>query len=397
MAPGTPGFTFVLSMAMAVTALSIDTVLPAFPEIREYLDLPADSTSVAALVTAFLIGSGLGLIPAGLLADRYGRRPVMWGGLLIFSIGAAAAALAPTLELMLAARVLWGLGAAGPRVAALAMVRDAYEGEQMARQMSLIMAVFILVPTVAPAIGAGLLAIGPWQLVFWLCALAGVAVFALSTRLPATMPPGERRALTANEILASWRVVLTTPGTLAYLVALTALFASFISYLASSEIIYDEVFGLADWFPVIFGALALLIGAMMLINGRLVERVGLERMINRLLVLQLGASAALVALALLTDGTPPFWAFIGAFSIVAGVQTVLTPNLNSAAMRPLAHVAGSGAALLGMIPMIIGSLLGSLIDRAYNGTITPMSIGFLVAGSVAMIASRAVPAVRART
>jgi DHA1 family bicyclomycin/chloramphenicol resistance-like MFS transporter len=191
--------------------------------------------------------------------------------------------------------------------------------------------------------------------------------------------------------------VITTPGTLSYLVALTALFGAFISYLASSEIIFDEVFGLADWFPVIFGVMALLIGAMMLVNGRFVERVGLERLIMSLLVVQLIASVALVALSLATGGTPPFWAFIVVFAIVAGVQTVLTPNINSAAMRPLAHVAGSAAALLGMIPMIIGSVLGSFIDRAFNGTVTPLSIGFLCAGAIALIATRMVPPVTAPT
>ena len=154
-------FTFVLAMGMAVTALGIDSVLPAFPEIREAMGLDEDATEVAGLITFFLIGSSAGLLPAGLLADRYGRRSVMLGGLVLYVAGALGALLAPTLPLMFAARFVWGLGSAGPRVAAMAMIRDAYEGDEMAKQMSFMMAVFILVPTFAPAVASGLLRARP--------------------------------------------------------------------------------------------------------------------------------------------------------------------------------------------------------------------------------------------
>jgi DHA1 family bicyclomycin/chloramphenicol resistance-like MFS transporter len=298
------------------------------------------------------------------------------------------AALAPSLGLMLIARFVWGLGAAGPRVAAVAMVRDAYEGERMARQMSNMMAVFLVVPTLAPSLGAGLVVIGPWQLVFWVCLAASVAVFGLSIRLPATLPATERRSLSAGEVWRSIRVVFSTPGTTAYLVAMTALFASFISYLASSEIIVDEVFGLASWFPLIFGGLAVAMGLTMIANGRVVERVGLEHMLKRLVALQIVASLVLLVVAMVTGGTPPFALFITVFVVVLGSNTALTPNLNSAAMRPLGHVAGTAAALLGMVPMVVGSLLGSLIDRTFDGTITPIALAFTVGAIVALVATR---------
>ena len=156
--PGTTAFTLLLSSAMAMTALGIDTMLPAFDDIREQHGLASDATQVAGLVTAFIAGFGIGQLPAGILADRYGRRPVLWGGLVVYVVGCAAAALAPSLGLMIAARFLWGLGAAGPRVAVTAMVRDSYSGAAMARQMSSIMAIFLIVPMIAPSIGAGLVA-----------------------------------------------------------------------------------------------------------------------------------------------------------------------------------------------------------------------------------------------
>jgi DHA1 family bicyclomycin/chloramphenicol resistance-like MFS transporter len=386
--PGTRAFTVVLSLAMATTALSIDSLLPAFGDIRRHLGLADDSTAVAGLITAFIIGNSLGLLPAGLLADRVGRRPVMWGGFALFILGAVGAALAPTLWLMLVSRFVWGLGAAGPRVAALAMVRDVAEGEQMARQMSAIMAIFILVPAFAPTISTGLLAIGPWQLVFWMCAVAAAAVVGLSFRLPATLPTTDRQPFRAGDVGRSCRAVLSTPGTVGYLVALSALFAAFLSYLGSSEIILDEVFGLGTWFPVVFGVLALTMGAGMFVNGRIVERVGLDRLVRRLHVGYVTAAVGLLGVTVIADGTPPFVLFAPLLAGVLVCHGVLIPNVNSAAMRPLADVAGTGAALLGMIPGVLGAIVGNAIDRAFDGTVTPFSIGFVGSGAVAMVATR---------
>jgi MFS transporter, DHA1 family, multidrug resistance protein len=380
---GSGMFTFVLAMGMAVTALGIDSVLPAFPDIRAALGLPADSTEVAGLVTFFLIGSSAGLLPAGVLADRYGRRSVMFGGLVLYVAGALAALLAPTLSVMFAARFVWGLGSAGPRVAAMAMIRDAYDGERMAKQMSFMMAVFILVPTFAPAVSSGLLRIGPWQLVFWLCAIAGAALLVVSIRLPETLAPADRLALSSREVWRSCRTVLVTPGTYGYLVSLTALFGVFLSYIASSEIILDEVFGLSGWFPLFFGVMSLVMGAGMYLNGRLVERIGLDRLSGRVFVANLGAVLLLLAVALATDGTPPFWLFMVALAPVLFTVQMLQPNLTSAPMRPLAHVAGTAAAIVGMVPGVFGAIIGAIIDRQFDGTITPLAIGFVVCNSIA--------------
>ena len=180
---GSRTFTFVLAMGMAVTALASTACCRRSPTFAQRMGLDADATEVAGLVTFFLMGSSAGLLPAGVLADRYGRRSVMLGGLVLYVAGASAAVMAPTLPVMFAARFVWGLGSAGPRVAAMAMIRDAYDGDRMAKQMSFMMAVFILVPTFAPAVSSGLLRLGPWQIVFWLCAVAGTALLVLAFRL----------------------------------------------------------------------------------------------------------------------------------------------------------------------------------------------------------------------
>ena len=386
--PGSRAFIGVLAMCMAVTALAIDSVLPAFPEIRRALDLEEGATAVTGLITFFFIGSSLGLLPAGLLADRFGRRPVMWGGLALYVVGAIGSILAPSLGVMFVARFVWGLGSAGPRVAATAMVRDSYSGEQMAKQMSLIMAVFILVPTFAPALAAGILLVAPWQVVFWMCAAVAVVVALSVSQLPETLTAEGRRTLGGKDLWRSCRSVLATPGTMGYLLSLTALFGVFMSYLASSEIVLDQVFGLGSWFPVFFGAIAVTMGGAMFLNGRFVERLGLKRIIALCFGANLAAASCLVVVALVTSGTPPFWLYVVLLGTVLFFQQMLIPNLNAAAMEPLGGVAGTGAAILGMVPGVVGSVIGGLIDRQFDGTITPLAFGFVISSGVAMGAWR---------
>lgn len=385
--PGSAAFTIVLSMAMGMTALAIDSILPAFDAIGEDFGLASDSTDLTLLVSAFMIGLGLGQIPAGLLADRFGRRPVLWGGVVLYIVGAAGMIFAPSLELMIAARFVWGLGGAGPRVAVTAMVRDSFQGEAMAKQMSTIMAVFLLVPMFAPSAGAALVAVGSWHLTAWMCAALGILVFIVSWRLPATLPVEQRRLLSRTEVLASWKYVLSAPGVKPYLLGLTVATGAFLSYLASSENIFDVVFGLGDWFPVIFGVMALGLAGGAIGNGRVVERVGLDRMLAGTTAVYMASSALMVAISLF-DGTPPFALFAPVLlvAMMSGQLTLI--NGNTAAMIPLGKVAGSGAALLGMVPMVGGSILGSIVDRQFDGTITPLSVAFLIGSTVVLVSVR---------
>ena len=386
--PGSVGFTLVMSTAMAMTALAIDSMLPAFDAIRSDLGLEPGATDVAVLVTVFMVGFGLGQLPAGLLADRFGRRPVLWGGVAIYIVGAIGTTLAPTLLTMALARFVWGVGAAGPRVAVTAMIRDAFEGEQMARQMSNIMAIFLLVPMIAPSAGAAMVALGSWRYTVWMCVAVGLVVLVLSSRLPSTLPPDKRRSLNGREIVRSWQIVLTTPGTVAYMVSITLSTSVFLSYLASSENLFDTVFGLGAWFPVIFGAMAVGLALGAILNGRIVERVGLDRMLLVTSGSFVVASVLMFGVALATDGVPEFAMFAPVILLALMAVQMTTINANTAAMIPLGRVAGSGAAILGMVPLVVGSILGSLIDRQFDGTVMPLSTAFLVASLLAFVAMR---------
>lgn len=373
---------------MAMTALAIDSLLPAFDDIRARYGLASDATEVSLLVMAFILGLGVGQLPAGLLADRYGRRQVLWAGVAVYIAGAVAALLAPTLWWMIAARFLWGVGTAGPRVAVTAIVRDSYEGDAMARQMSTIMAVFLMVPMVAPSIGAGLNALGPWQLTIWLCIALAALIFTLSQFLPATMPAGTRQQLSAHDVWASWKVVVTTPGTIGYTLAVVLMTASFISYIASSENIVDEVFGLKTWFAAIFGVSSLGLALANLANGRIVGALGLRRLLTVVPVAQVAVTAAMLVVALATGGTPPFALFLPLIMLTLMTQQVTMVNANSAAMLPLGKVAGSGAAIIGAAPQVFGALAGSQIDAQFDGTVTPLAIAFLVTAALAWASIR---------
>ena len=330
-----------------------------------------------------------------MLADRFGRRPVMRGGLALYIVGEIASIMAPSLTVMFIARFVWGLGSAGQRVAAMAMVRVGYEGEQMAKQMSLIMAVFIIVPTFAPALAAGVLVFGPWQAVFWLCAIVALVVAGAVSMLPETLVPEERRSLHVGPVGRSIRTVLVTPGSGWYLVALTSLFAAFLSYLASSEIILDQVFGLEEWFPLFFGAIALVMGGSMYVNGRYVERVGLATIIRFGFAANLAAAVVLLAVSVATSGRPSFWVFAPMLAAVLFFLQMVIPNLNAEAMRPLGAVAGTAAAVFGMVPGVLGAVIGGLIDRQVDGSITPLSIAFVIASLAAGFAWRRASAANA--
>ncbi|HDL41556.1 MAG TPA: MFS transporter, partial [Actinobacteria bacterium] len=203
-APSTMGrreFTVLMSMTMALTALSIDIMLPAFPLIRQSFGLDTTSTDVAGIITVFFVGLAVAQLFYGPLADRFGRKPVLYGGYVVFLAGVTLSIIAPTLPWLLAARFLWGVGAAGARVIALSIVRDQFEGEAMAKTMSFIMAIFIMVPVVAPAIGAAIIAVAPWRTLFWFVGGFAGVVALWARRLPETLKPEDRLELSFRRIL----------------------------------------------------------------------------------------------------------------------------------------------------------------------------------------------------
>ncbi len=366
-----------LSATMALMALAIDMILPALDDMRESFGLAPDDNRVAQVITVFFFGLAIAQLVFGPLADRYGRLRTIYVGIAIYVVGAVASALAPTLELLLASRFLWAFGAAAARVAATAMVRDRFEGTAMARALSEIMAVFVMVPVFAPALGAGVNAVLPWQAIFWFCAVWALMIVLWSLRIPETLAPENRQELEWRSMAATARRVVTTRSTIGYTLATVFVQGVFTAYLASSELIFGEILGRGDQFPFIFGAIAVLFAVGALVNGQIVERFGIMPVVWGGLVMWLAGSGVLLALATGAGGRPNFWAFTPALAIMLSSFMAVMPNLNSAAMLPMGDIAGAASSLTSAIRLGGGAVLGAIVAAQVDTTVTPFVV-FLV-------------------
>ncbi len=371
---------------MSLTALSIDTMLPALPAIAG--DLGATRPNAGQFViTALFLGFGIGQLVVGPLSDRLGRRPTMHAGLLLFMAGCLVSVFAPSFEAMIAGRVVQGIGVAAPRVVTIAMVRDQYEGREMARLMSFVMAVFILVPTVAPALGQGILWLGGWRGIF--LTFIVMALFALvwfGRRQPETLPPERRRPFSVRGVGRGFFEVLRIRRALGYTLATGFVFTPFIAYLSSAQQLFQEGYRTGTLFPLWFGLLALALGVASLLNGRLVMRHGMHR-ITRLatLAITLASIAALVPTHA-HDGLPPFGLFMAyLLAVFFGIGLVFG-NLNALAMAPLGHLAGVGAAVVGSLSVLISVPLGALIGQSFDGTMYAQTGAFAVFGAATFLA-----------
>ena len=383
--PGHKEMTALLALSMALTALGIDLMLPAFGVIREDLGLAEGSTAVAGLVTTYFFGLAVGQLVYGPVADRYGRKPTLYAGYGIYAVGALAAALAPSLGLLLAARFVWGIGAAGPRVVTQAVIRDTYEGDAMARALSTIMAVFVLVPIFAPTLGDLVASATSWRWLFVGCFAAVVAMGIWARRLPETLKPEHRLELRFGRVASAARLVVSNRTTLGYTLSMTALYGAFTTFIGSSENIVDETFGMADSFPYIFGGVGTVIGASMLTNARIVSRFTARRVVHVVFVVYLLVGAVFVAVALATDGRPPLWVWLVIMAGLVSCHALLIPNCNSIAMLPMAAVAGTAASIIGAAQIAVGAVLGGITDQAFDGTIRPMAYGFFGYGVLAFL------------
>ncbi|MDG4648842.1 multidrug effflux MFS transporter [Roseibacterium sp. SDUM158017] len=385
-------FIALMGTIFATVAFSIDAMLPALPEIAEALT-PQDVTLAQLILTSFILGMGLGTLFVGPISDALGRKTVILMGAALYLVGAGLALVAPTLELLLAARLIQGLGAAGPRVVALAMVRDLYSGRQMAQIVSYAMLIFTLFPAVAPLIGAAVIAGFGWRAIFVAFILFSiVSVGWLTLRQPETLPPEARRPLQATRILGDFREALAHRQMQFSIVAQTLIFTALFGSLSSIQQIFDITFGRSDSFPLWFALIALLAAPAAPINGTLVMRLGMRPMIRR--ALWLSASAAFATAAFLWvfaapgDGFAVF--FLWSVTVFATAAFTIG-NLNALALEPLGHIAGTAASLMGALATVGGALGGALIGQFYDGTAAPVVLGVGIALSLAGLVMMRMP------
>lgn len=368
-------FVAIVAGCQAMAASSIDLMIPAFKDVRAEFGLAPQDNQVSWIVTAFFIGIATGQLVFGPISDRFGRKRVLYAGLGIMMFGAAASALARSLPLIYAFRVVWGLGASAPRSLAIAMVRDRFGGEQMARVMGFVMATFMVVPILAPSVGALLIAVFPWRAVFWAPFVFAALLSLWLLRLPETLPPERRRGVGPRAMAEAFGIVVRQRATVAYGLATCCLFSTMASFIGNLELIIGDVYDRDRWYPILFGALGVILAIGSLVSARIVVRVGLEPMIRRGAIALLISTALLLTVSLAAGGRPNFALVCACVSGMLLGLSVLNANTNTAAMVPVPHVAGMAAALLGSTATFMGALIASIVNASYDGTMRPFAIG----------------------
>ena len=381
-------FVPLVALLMSLVALATDAMLPALPAIGRDLGAPRPNDA-QFVVTALFLGLGFGQILYGPLSDRTGRKPAIYAGLAVFMVGCLVSIFATTFEAMLAGRVLQGFGVAGPRIVVMALIRDLYEGPRMARLMSFALAVFILVPAVAPALGQGILLTSGWRAIFATFFVTGAVAFAwFALRQPETLPAARRRPFSPRAIGRAVREILGIRAALGYTLATGFAFSPFVAYLSSAQQIFQEGYGVGALFPLYFGVLALAIGAASLVNGRLVMKYGMRRLSNAAAWGITLASFLAWAGAFAFDGLPPLWLFLTYLMVVFVCVGLIFGNLNALAMEPLGHVAGVGAAVVASLSTFISVPLGALIGQSFDGTMYAQTGAFAIFGAGMLAAMR---------
>lgn len=385
-------FIALIAMLFATIAFSLDAMLPALPEIAREL-VPGDINRAQLIVTSFVLGMGIGTFVAGPLSDSFGRKPVIIGGAALYCLAALAAYVAPTLETVLAARVAQGIGAAGPRIVSLALVRDLYKGREMARVVSFAMMVFTLVPAIAPLAGSLIIAGFGWRAIFLaFIGFAALSILWLGLRQPETLPASARRPLAAGTLMQALREVLGNRVVVISIAVQTLCYAALFATLSSTQPIFDVTFGRGADFPFWFAVIAILAGSASFINASFVVRLGMRLLINVTLVAEIALSLVFLLLAWSGLPDPAYFAFYIVWTVSIFMMAGLTlGNLNALALEPLGHIAGMAASTTGAIATVAAVVLAAPLGLAFDGTPLPLAAGVMVLSAAGLVLMRIMP------
>jgi MFS transporter, DHA1 family, multidrug resistance protein len=378
----TNAFVLILSALMAINAMATDIMLPGFPRMAH--SLGTNTTSIQAVITAYMFGFGVSQIFVGFLTDRYGRRPILIGGLILFTLASLLCAVSLSYEAMLAARFIQGIGAGAPRVVVTASARDCYDGRQLAKVISLVLTLFMAAPILAPAIGQLVIMATGWRMVFVVLFVYGGAMTIICAfKFPETMPLERRRQIRLAVALESLKSVLGSRQTAGYTLAAGAFFGSLFGFIASAQQLLVGVYGLGLWFPAAFAAMALFLSASTFVNWRLVERYGMRVLSHTAVVIFCCISLLMYVLSSqgLLDAT--LFMVIHASNLL--LVGLVFANFNALALEPQGHVAGVASSFVSGLTVLIGATVGYFIGRAFDGTATPLAAGFFLCGVATLL------------
>ena len=366
-------------------ALSIDMLLPAFGDLRTSYGMEPTSNLPGLTITCIFIGMAIGMPICGPLADTFGRLPVLRIGIALFALGALGSTLSPNLPVLLISRIIWGIGCAAPRTLSQAMVRDRFEGNEMARVFAIIQTIFFAGPVLAPLIGALLLQAGSWRLTMVFGLATAVAMWLWSFRIDESLRPENRRELSFSGVGAGVRIVCTTRITIGCAVILLFCGGAFYSFLSSSELIITEIFGRSGGFVPYFSITMLVMAGVALTSSRVVHRLGALNLTRGALIAQFVLSVSMLVVTLVWSGVPPVGLWMVLMSAQISAFVVLMPNINTLALEPMGALAGTAASTIGFVTLALGALLGAVIDRQIVSTVTPLSVGWALSAAIGLL------------
>jgi MFS transporter, DHA1 family, multidrug resistance protein len=378
-------FVALIASMMALTALGIDSMLPALPAIGDSLGV-AEPNHRQFVITAFLLGFAFAQLAYGPLSDRYGRRPVLLIALGSYVLTSALAAVSGSFVLLLVARCAMGTAAAGARVVTVALVRDCFAGRAMARVMSLAFIVFMAAPIFAPAFGQAVLAAGgSWRMIFWGVAVVSVLVLGwFWARMPETLATGTRQTLRPSRILADYGLMLRDRGAVGYTVAAALLSGGLFGFIGSVQQIMADVFGRPELLTVVFAAVASTMAIGSFLNSRIVMRIGTRRISHTALAALVLFAGIHLAVAL--SGHENIWLFAVLQALMMASFGLANSNFSAMAMERMGEIAGTASSLQGFVATLGGALIGAEIGQAFDGTTVPLYAGFLAMGVLAFVA-----------
>ena len=373
-----------LAFMSILLAFGIDASLPAFDALRVEFGLEPDSTRISLIVTLYFVGMAVGQLFYGPLADRYGRIPALLVGIGLYGLGAIGSMLAPSLEWLLASRLVWGLGAAAAGALRTTVARDLYSGDQMARVISIMMGFFMTGPIIAPVVGAVLLSLGSWRWIFLMALILAAILVVWALRFGETLAPENRRPLELARIGSGFYSVFANQLTLRYTLAMTFAYGAFFSFLGSSQPVIAQIYDRGDTFPLWFGLMSIAFVVAFFSVNPFIVRHGAHKVAVSAIVATLVSSTALLAVASLSHGVPSFWVWLIAVGVANAFLTLLTPTCFSLALAPMGDRAGTASGVIGFTTSAGGAALAAIIDASIDATVTPMAFGYVLYGLAAL-------------
>lgn len=375
-------FVSLMAALMSIAALALDALLPAL----DIIGIAVGTTSLAQnqlLITLFFLGLGIGPLLFGPVSDSIGRKPVVYAGFALFIFASFLCVYAQSVELMIAGRILQGISLSAPRTIAVAMVRDRYSGDQMARILSFVTVIFILVPIIAPSMGKLILDGFGWEAIFHVQVFFSLIVaFWFWKRQPETLVPEKRTSFRMGVFIDGYRELLNYKQTMAFTFIWGFITGSFLVYLSTSQQIFEEQYALKESFPYIFATLAITIGTATLLNGTLVVRFGMLRLVT--LSLAAYVLIPLLYVVIFHNGiNPPYWVVLLFFALEFFAVGFIFGNLRALAMQPVGHIAGIGAAITGCVATLMAVPISAFIGSFVVSSVLPVFIGFLICGLIA--------------